>query len=119
MSDNSFSIKDWIKAKADVYDQQEVYAAEIKPLVDQVYALCIKHNIPCHFIAAITDDDERTGLTTMGVYPSANRCPTPILLARETENATDTNGFRAILGATALKLLSDQDVDLTSAASVH
>jgi hypothetical protein len=105
MGSSSFNVKDWIEAKAETYDEREVYLDKIKPLMDQVFDLCEQHRIPFNFVAAISDSSEGTSVAQVGIAPGPSRMPMEVMLARSAGTASDDEVFTALFRALELKHL--------------
>jgi len=82
---SSFTLKDWVETKAEIYDLKAEYEAQVEPLVMQVAAKCKELGIPFQFVAAVGQSGEEYNQRTVGCLAPLTRTSAAMLVLHEAE----------------------------------
>lgn len=83
---SSFTLKDWVETKAEIYDLKTEYEAQVEPLVRKVKDKCEELGIPFQFVAAVGQSEEEYSQCTVGCLAPITRLSASMLVLNDAEN---------------------------------
>lgn len=97
--EEGFTMLQWAESNPMQYDRADAYEQHIRPLVDQLQALCQEHRIPMHFIACFCQEASGSNRThNAATLLSMEEAPAEVLI----HTGDSTVSKRSVLNSLAV-----------------